>query len=406
MNAGLAAVVPAAYLALNAGSSSLRFAVFREEADGALHAVLRGRIENMIASARFIAKDVLTGSLSEKQWLSKEPLDHETALRYLLQWIEERMAGQRLAACGHRIVHGGADHTGPALISDRLIAELERLTPLAPLHQPQNLALVRTMTSLRPELPQIACFDTAFHQTQPRIAQLFALPRSISDRGIRKYGFHGLSYEYVASLLPKLDPGAAEGRTIVAHLGSGASLCAMLGCRSVATTMGLSPLDGLPMGTRSGALDPAVVFYLMRELDMRAEEVERLLYRDSGLLGVSGRSGDMRTLRQHSASDPHAAEAIALFVYHIVRQVGALAGDLGGIDALIFTAGIGENDAVTRAEVLRGLSWLGFQVNEQANESDRAEDRLLTLGEGPQAWVLGTDEELMIARHAQAILAR
>lgn len=403
MNADLAAA-PAAYLALNAGSSSLRFATFQEEADGALSVILRGRIENMIASAKFIAKDVRTGSLSEKQWPSKEPLDYETAISYLLPWIEARMACRRLAACGHRVVHGGAHYTSPAFISDGLIAELERLTPLAPLHQPQDLALVRAMTSLRPELPQVACFDTAFHQTQPRIARLFALPRSISERGIHKYGFHGLSYEYVASVLPKVDPRAAAGRTIVAHLGSGASLCAMSACRSVATTMGLSPLDGLPMGTRSGALDPAVVFYLMRELDMRAEEVERLLYHDSGLLGVSGRSSDMRTLRQHAASDPYAAEAIALFVHHIGRQVGALANDLGGIDALIFTAGIGENDAMTRTEVLRGLSWLGFQVNEQANESDGTGDRLLTHGEGPQAWVLGTDEELMIARHARATL--
>jgi acetate kinase len=405
MNTGLVDV-PTAYLALNAGSSSLRFAIFRGDADGVLRAILRGRIENMNASAKFIANDVLTGSFSEKQWPSEEPLEYETALRYLLQWIDERTDGQRLAACGHRIVHGGVQHTNPTLISEGLIAELERLTPLAPLHQPQNLALVRSMTLLRPELPQIACFDTAFHHTQPRIAQLFALPKHISERGIRRYGFHGLSYEYVASVLPKLEPRAAAGRTIVAHLGSGASLCAMHACRSIATTMGLSPLDGLPMGTRSGALDPAVVFYLMRELDMHAEDVERLLYHDSGLLGVSGRSSDMRTLRQYSASDPRAAEAIALFVHHIVRQVGALASDLGGIDALIFTAGIGENDAMTRAEVLRGLSWLGFQVNKPANELSGAVDRLLTHDAGPQAWAVGTDEELMIARHTRAILAR
>ena len=392
----------ALYLALNAGSSSLKFAIFQEEADAKLGAVLRGRIEGMPTNARFIAKDGLGTPIFEKQWADGELLDHEAAVRYLLKWIDERLAGQRLVACGHRVVHGGADHTKPVVISDRLLGELEQLIPLAPLHQPQNLALIRAVSALRPDLPQVACFDTAFHQTQPRIARLFALPRAISERGVYRYGFHGLSYEYIASILPGLDLRAATGRTVVAHLGNGASLCAMQACKSVATTMGLSPLDGLPMGTRCGALDPAVVFYLMRELGMGAEEVEQLLYNKSGLLGVSGRSSDMRALRRHAASDPNAAEAIALFVYRMVREVGALASVLGGIDALVFTAGIGENDAMLRADVLRGLSWLGFQLDQRANE---AADSLLTLGTGPRAWVIATDEELMIAQHSRAAVA-
>jgi acetate kinase len=278
---------------------------------------------------------------------------------------------------------------------------LERLIPLAPLHQPHNLALIRIVSALRPDLPQVACFDTAFHRTQPRIAQLFALPRDISERGVYRYGFHGLSYEYIAAILPELDPRAATGRTVVAHLGNGASLCAMQACRSVATTMGLSPLDGLPMGTRCGALDPAVVFYLMRELRMGAEEVEQLLYNKSGLLGVSGRSSDMRALRRYVASDPNAAEAIALFAYRVVREVGALVSVLGGIDAIVFTAGIGESDAMLRADVLRGLSWLGFQLDQRANE---AADSLLTHGTGPRAWMIATDEELMIAQHIRTAI--
>ena len=392
----------ALYLALNAGSSNFKFALFQEEVGAKLGAVFRGRIEGMPANARFTTKDGLGAPIYEKQWADSEPLDHEAAVRYLLKWIDERIDGQQLAACGHRVVHGGAIHTKPVVISDRLLTELEQLIPLAPLHQPQNLAIIRVVTTLRPDLPQIACFDTAFHQTQPRVAQLFALPRDISERGVYRYGFHGLSYEYIASILPALDPRAATGRTVVAHLGNGASLCAMHACKSVATTMGLSPLDGLPMGTRCGALDPAVVFYLMRELSMSAEEVEELLYDKSGLLGVSGRSSDMRALRRHAASDSNAAEAIALFTYRMIREVGALVSVLGGIDALVFTAGIGENDAALRADVLRGLSWLGFQLDQGANE---AADSLLTHGNGPRAWIIAADEELMIAQHSRAAIA-
>ena len=278
---------------------------------------------------------------------------------------------------------------------------MDRLVALAPLHQPHNLALIRTIQTRHPNLPQVACFDTAFHRHQPRLAQLFALPREISERGVYRYGFHGLSYQHIASALPAIDATAAAGRTVVAHLGSGASLCALRAGQSIATTMGLSPLDGLPMATRCGALDPAVPFYLMRELGMQATEVEHLLYEQSGLLGVSGRSGDMRVLRHHAATDPNAAEAIALFAYRITREIGALVAILGGIDGLVFTAGIGENDAALRADVLKTLAWLGLQLDEEANTGGGP---LLTQGHGPRAWVVPTDEEAVVARHTHAVV--
>jgi len=269
------------------------------------------------------------------------------------------------------------------------------------LHQPHNLALIRIIQTHQPNLPQVSCFDTAFHRHKPRLAQLFALPREISERGVYRYGYHGLSYQHIASVLPAIDATAAAGRTVVAHLGSGASLCALRPGQSIATTMGLSPLDGLPMATRCGALDSAVPFYLMRELGMQPTEVEHLLYERSGLLGVSGRSGDMRVLRRQAATDPNAAEAIALFAYRVTREIGALVAILGGIDGLVFTAGIGENDAALRADVLRTLAWLGFELDEEANTGGGS---LLTQGHGPRAWVVPTDEEAVVARHTHAVV--
>jgi acetate kinase len=387
------------YLILNAGSSSLRFALFEPNGARELLATLRGHIEGIPSKARFIAtRNAGRNVVFEHRWTDGSALNHEAAALYVLDWVEEKLRGE-LAACGHRVVHGGIAYEGPALISAAVLTHLETLVPLAPLHQPHNLALIRIIRTRHPDLPQVACFDTAFHRRQPRLAQLFALPREISERGVYRYGFHGLSYEHIASVLPNIDARAASGRTVVAHLGSGASLCALHAGQSIATTMGMSPLDGLPMGTRCGALDPAVVFYLMRELRMQASEVEQLLYERSGLLGVSGGSGDMRVLRRHAATDSNAAEAIALLAYRITREIGALVAILGGIDGLVFTAGIGENDAALRADVLRSVSWLGFELDDAANAAGGPR---LTRGPGPHAWAVPADEEAVVARHTHA----
>jgi acetate kinase len=284
-----------------------------------------------------------------------------------------------------------------------VLEALERLVPLAPLHQPHNLAPVRILRRRFPDLPQVACFDTAFHRAQPEIAQLFAVPHAMTERGVRRYGFHGLSYAHIASVLADYDPALASGRVVVAHLGNGASLCALERGRSIATTMGFSALDGLPMGTRCGSLDAGVVFYMLRDMGLGPEEAERMLYTQSGLLGVSGLSNDMRRLRSLAATDPDARRAIDLFVYRIGRELGSLVAALGGLDAIIFTGGIGENDVATRAEVLRGAAWAGFEFDEAANASGGPR---VTRGRGPAAWVVPADEEVMIARGTREALGQ
>jgi acetate kinase len=300
-----------------------------------------------------------------------------------------------LLAVGHRVVHGGQLFSAPVLINATVLAELETFVPLAPLHQPHNLATIRALFETMPSLPQVACFDTAFHRTQPEVAQRFALPRRFADAGVRRYGFHGLSYEYIASVLPTIDPTLADARIIVAHLGSGASLCAIQNGRSIATTMGFSPLDGLVMGTRCGNLDPGVLLYLIDHYNMNAQALEQLLYYQSGLLGVSGISNDMRTLLD--SDDPLAKEAIDLFVYRAGREIGSLAAALGGLDALIFTGGIGEHSAVIRAQVCHQAAWLGLQLDDSANETDAS--RISTLNSKVSAWIVATNENLMIAHH-------
>jgi acetate kinase len=392
-----------AYAVFNAGSSSLKFQLFEPGPNGALSPFVRGKVEGLGAQPKFAARDGSGKSLGERTWPASDALDHEQGTMYVLEWARERLGGRRLAAIGHRVVHGGRDFSGPALIDDAVLAKLEAYVPLAPLHQPHNLKPIRIVRRHRPDLPQVASFDTAFHQTQPEIAQLFALPYAYAERGVRRYGFHGLSYAYVASVLGQCAPGLEKGKAIVAHLGSGASLCAMVNGRSVSSTMGFSALDGLPMGTRCGSLDPAVVFYLMREDKLDPAAVEKLLYNKSGLLGVSGLSNDMRALREAAAGGHERARlAIDLFVYRIRREMGALTAVMGGLDGIVFTAGIGENDPATRAEVLRGMEWAGLKIDEGAN---RAGGPLLTLAGGPQAWVVPTDEELMIARETAALLA-
>jgi acetate kinase len=297
-------------------------------------------------------------------------------------------------------VHGGDAFAAPVRIDAEVLARLERLVPLAPLHQPHNLASMRVIAERAPTLAQIACFDTAFHREQEPVARAFGLPREITGRGVRRYGFHGLSYEYIADIFPRFDGGASRGRVVVAHLGNGASMCAMRSGKSVATTMGFTALDGLLMGTRAGALDPGVVLYMLDELKMDARAIERLLYHESGLLGVSGVSSDMRTLL--SRDDAGSRFAVELFCYRVRRELGSMAAALGGLDAIVFTGGIGEHAAPIRARICRDAAWLGVALDEKANAA--AGPRISGEGSGVSAWVIATDEELMIARHTLAVL--
>lgn len=375
-------------LTLNAGSSTLKFALF----DAArLQRIAGGSVEGIgTGEAR-----LHFGEHEERVQLD----DHSQALSQVLGWMRSRGDDRRLLAAGHRVVHGGLRYVSPVRIDDAVSAELAQLIPLAPLHQPHNLAAIAALTQLQPDLPQVACFDTAFHRTQSEVAQRYALPRALSDAGIRRYGFHGISYEYIAEALTRL-AGTTPARTIVAHLGNGASLCALADGRSVATTMGFTPLDGVPMGTRPGHLDPGVVLYLLKELGKSADEVEHTLYHESGLLGVSGTSPDMRSLL--ASDDARAREAVDLFVYWIGREIGSLAAALGGLDALVFTAGIGEHAAPIRARICEEVAWLGAACDHDANAAART--RIDTQASRVSLWVIPTDEEVMIARHARALI--
>jgi acetate kinase len=381
---------------LNAGSSSIKFALFVDRG-GELELEGRGQVEELHTAPRFVARSAAGEVEAEASW---NELGHGAALDHLLPYLQRRLAGHRLLGVGHRVVHGGHAHAAPARVDRDLLDELEALVALAPLHQPHNLAAIHLLRDRRPDLPQIACFDTAFHRTAPDLAQRFALPSELHDAGVRRYGFHGLSYEYVASALPRYDERAARGKTVVLHLGNGASLCAMATSRAVATTMGFTPVDGVPMGTRSGSLDPGVLLYLMDERGMDARAIEKLLYQESGLLGVSGISSDMRVLLV--SDDPRAKLAIDLYVYRIGRELGSLAAALQGLDAIVFTAGIGENSAAIRERVCGTAAWLGVDVDETAN--DRGGPCISRAGSPVSAWVIPTNEELMIARHTRRLL--
>ena len=392
-----------AILILNAGSSSLKFSVFLDSDPPEL--VLRGQLESLLTAPRFVARDATGRVVDEHAWPPGSALSHADAIEFLFDWGRRGKLGElRLVAAGHRVVHGGTKFTQPVRVDGGVLTDLELLVPLAPLHQPHNIAAIRAVASYAPALPQVACFDTSFHRTQPAVAQQFALPRELSASGIRRYGFHGLSYEYIASRLSQFDSQAASGRTIVAHLGNGASLCALRGGISVTTTMGFTPLDGLPMGTRCGAIDPGVLFYLMNRAGLDARALERLLTHESGLLGVSGISSDMRTLLERESNDAAAAEAIELFVYRISRELGSLAAALGGLDALVFTGGIGEHAASIRARVCRAASWLGLDFDEAGNE--QLGPRISRPTSRVSAWVIPTNEELMIAQHTRHMLQR
>ena len=396
------APVTDALLTLNAGSSSIKFALFRRAAPVPQQPELVGQIDGIgTTQVHLKAKDGSGRVLDDCDLTLVGDHPHRAALDHLVQWLHEHEAGWRIAGVGHRVVHGAQDYSQPIRLDDAHIARLREFIPLAPLHQPHNLAGIEALRAALPDVPQVACFDTAFHRTQPAIAQLFALPRRITAQGVRRYGFHGLSYEYIADVLPQHLPAAqAEGRVIVAHLGNGASMCALVGRKSHATTMGFTAVEGLMMGTRTGALDPGVLLYLMDYDGMDAKALTRLLYKESGLLGVSGISPDMRELL---ASDkPEAREAIDLFCYRIVREIGSLAAAIGGLDALVFTGGIGEHAAPVRDQVCRQLGWLGLDFAAAANAA--AATCISTAASRVAALVLPTNEEWMLARHTAELL--
>ena len=390
-----------AILVLNGGSSSLKFTEFIVTGGGALAVKLNGKLEELYGNARFRARDAGGRTVGEHRWGEDAAPKHAGALEFLFDWLNREGGYTRLRAVGHRVVHGGQRFDAPVRIDEAVRSRLAKFIALAPLHQPHNLLPIRLIAERQPELPQVACFDTAFHSTVAPLAQAFALPPEITGRGVRRYGFHGLSYEYIASMLAQYDPRAAAGKTVVLHLGNGASMCALSGCRSVATTMGFTALEGLPMGTRCGSLDPGVILYLMQELKMDTAAVEALLYKQSGLLGVSGVSSDMRELEE--SSEPAAKFAIELFVYRIGRELGSMAAALGGLDAVVFTAGIGEHSETIRAAVCGQVQWLGLELDPEANAAQGP--RISTTASRIAAWVIPTNEEEIIARHTLTLVA-
>ncbi len=391
-----------AILILNAGSSSIKFSLFHSHGVPSKADLLcEGQLSRIGQSAHFGAADGKGNALADQTL--RQGSNHEEALDVLLNWISRHFLEHELVAAGHRVVHGGALYAVPVLIDGKVIDALRRLIALAPLHQPHHIAAIEAIEKLHPGLSQVACFDTSFHHAQAPVVTNFALPRSLTDEGIRRYGFHGLSYEYIASVLPQvMGLELSRARIVVAHLGSGASMCAMQNGKSVATSMGFTALDGLPMSRRCGSLDPGVILYLMQEKGLSADAVTKLLYHDCGLFGISGFSDDMQTLL--ASADPHAAEAVDLFVYRISRELGSLAAALGGLDGLVFTAGIGEHAAEIRRRVCIDASWLGIELDARANTGDGP--CLSPAGSKVSAWVIPTDEDLIIAQHTQQVITR
>ncbi len=386
-------------LVLNAGSSSLKFAMYASAGALAWQAVARGQIEGIGTTPRMSAK-AADGSMLAVPGRAATLADGRAALALLAEWLNESFAGARIVGVGHRVVHGGPDHGSPVVVTPAILDELRKLEPLAPLHQPYNLGAIDAVAQRLPDVPQVACFDTSFHRGQPAVAELVPLPADLRRGGLQRYGFHGLSYEYIASVLPDIAPAVASGRVIIAHLGSGASLCALRDRHSVDSSLGFTALDGLCMGTRPGALDPGVVLYLFQGLGMSAQEVETVLYKRSGLLGISGISNDMRDLL---ASDAASARlAIDYFVYRAAREIGGLVAVLGGLDALVFTAGIGEHSAAVRRRICEASAWLGLQLDRAANDAHAT--CISSPGSKVSAWMIPTNEELMIARHTGRLL--
>ncbi len=389
-----------AILVLNAGSSSIKFAVY-PCTPGSAPPILRGKIAGIGTNPVFSLRKSVGVAVPQVSPLPLDPAaGQDDLIPKLLDWLNSNRGGVTIRAAGHRVVHGGRTHAEPALVTEVLLADLETLVPLAPLHQPHNLAAIRCVAASAPDLPQVACFDTSFHRPQGRLAQLFALPRALTDEGIQRYGFHGLSYEYIASILPQHLDHRADGRVIVAHLGSGASMCAMKDRRSVATSMGFTALDGLMMGRRCGTLDAGVVLYLMEDKGLTAQEITTLLYTQSGLLGVSGISNDMAVLQ--ASGTAQAQEAIDLFCYRAARELAALATDMGGLDALVFTAGIGENSALVRNRICQRLGWMGVALDGAANDSHAI--RISSTKSQIDVLIIPTDEEAIIAQSTQKLL--
>ncbi|WEX90506.1 acetate kinase [Sinorhizobium garamanticum] len=387
-----------ALLVVNAGSSSLKFQVFGI-AGMDLTRQIRGKIDGIGTRPRLQATAADNSQLIDQTYDAKAVHDLPAAITEARRWLLT-LEGFELRAVGHRVVHGGPDYARPVLIDAAVLDRLASYQDLAPLHQPNNLAPIRLAMEINPDVPQVACFDTAFHRGHAKHTDCYALPQSFYDEGVRRYGFHGLSYEYIAERLREVTPQKARGRVIVAHLGSGASMCALRDGRSIESTMGFTALDGLPMGTRPGQLDPGVVLYLMTHKGMSAEKVSDLLYHDAGLKGLSGLSSDMRELL--ASGDPNAALAVAHFVYRCVLNTGMLAAALGGVDAFVFTAGVGENSAPIRARIVEGLGWLGAELDPAANEAGAA---LISTAKSRIALhVIPTDEELMIARHTLELI--
>jgi len=381
-------------LVLNAGSSSLKFGMYRRPEKGDLALVAQGQIEGIGTRARLSARDDAGATLVDQD-LGADVRDGTMALNQLAEWLSSRFDRESLAAVGHRVVHGGQQFARPTVVTPEIVQDLRKLSPLAPLHQPFNLAAIDAVFDRLPGVPQVACFDTAFHRGHSAVAELMPLPRDLREKGLRRYGFHGLSYEYIASVLPQVAPEIAAGRVLVAHLGSGASICALNDGRSIDSSLGFTALDGLCMGSRPGGLDPGVVLYLFQQLGMSVREVEDVLYRKSGLLGISGISNDMRVLL--GSDEPTARLAVDYFVYRAAKEIGALTAALGGLDGLVFTAGIGENSSEVRRRICEACSWLGVRLDTQANEA--CGPRITARDSEVSAWVVPTDEELMIARH-------
>jgi acetate kinase len=386
-------------LVLNAGSSSLKFCVYRNPEAQVWRLEARGQIDGIGSTPYLSAKDGAGARLAATA-LDAAVHDGRAALDVLAAWLRARYGGARVVGVGHRVVHGGARYTAPTVVTPEVVSDLRGLVPLAPLHQPYNVAAIEAAAAQLPGVPQVACFDTSFHRGQPAVAEVVPLPREVCGTGVQRYGFHGLSYEYVASVLPQVAPEIARGRVIVAHLGSGASLCALNDRKSVDSTLGFTALDGLCMGTRPGAVDPGVILYLFQTLGLSATEVEAILYKKSGLLGISGISNDMRVLL--ARTDPGARLAVDYFVYRVAKEIGALAAVLGGIDGLVFTAGIGENSAEIRRRICEASAWLGIDLDQDANLGTGP--RVSRPGSRVSAWVIPTNEELMIARHTGVLL--
>lgn len=391
-------------LVLNSGSSSLKFAVYSMRdtiGDSDPRCRLRGQITGLDASPRFTVEDASGRTVEERDPSNGSgSFEQGEALDFLLHWLDREPDGHVLRAAGHRVVHGGQHFLGAVRITKEVLDRLEALVPLAPLHQPHNIAPIRRLSESRPGLFQVACFDTAFHYTQSALERRLALPRDITEQGVMRYGFHGLSYEYIAGALAQRLGRTETGRVVVAHLGSGASLAALRDGVSIATTMGFTALDGLPMSTRCGSLDPGAVLYLLQEKGMSPEEVTTLLYERSGLLGISGISGDMRTLL--ASQEPAAEEAVAVFVHRTVREIGALVALLGGLDHLVFTGGIGEHSSLVRERICRQLAWLGVEIDPDANGANAGQAQREPSRVG--VWIIPTDEELMLAKHTLRLL--